>query len=269
LNYTDMAKAVADMGFDGIDLTVRANGHVSPERVSIDLPKAVDAANAAGIKIYMISTDIQDAKSPSAETILKTASNLGIHFYRSGGLNFKKDIDISSNLEQIKSKFSSLQALNKKYGMRSDYLNHSGEGFGAVLWDLWITIKDLDPKYVGSQFDIKHSTIDGPFSWPITLKLLHNYIQTICIRDFHWEKKNNAWDIQPMPLGEGIVDFKKYFSLVKQYNITGPISLMCDYDLGGAQNGEKKPTMPAKEILQAMKKDLTTLRTYLNAAGIS
>lgn len=268
LNYTDMAKAVAEMGFDGIDLTVRPNGHVLPERVADDLPKAVEAASAAGIKIYMISTDIQDAKSPAAETILKTASALGIHYYRSGGLNFKKDIDIPTNLEQIKVKFASLQELNKKYGMRSDYLNHSGEGFGSTLWDLWIAIKDLDPKYVGSQFDIKHSTIDGPFSWPVTLKLLHNYIQTICIRDFRWEKKNNVWDIQPMPLGEGIVDFKKYFSLVKQYGITGPISLMCDYDLGGAQNGEKKLTKPGNEVLQAMKKDLTTLRTYLDEATI-
>jgi sugar phosphate isomerase/epimerase len=269
MNYTDMANAVAEMGFDGIDLTVRPNGHVLPERVTDDLPKAVDAANLAKIKIYMISTDIQDAQSPSAETILKTASSLGIRYYRSGGLNYKKELDILSNLEQIKAKFASLAELNKKYGLHSDYLNHSGEGgFGSTLWDLWIAIKDLEPKYLGSQFDIKHATVDGPFSWPTTLKLLHNYIQTICIRDFRWEKKNNIWDIQPMPLGEGIVDFKKYFGLVKEYNITGPISLMCDYDLGGAQNGEKKLSIPGNSVLNAMKKDLSQLRNYLDEAGI-
>ena len=43
LNYQDMAEAAAEMGFDGIDLTVRPKGHVLPERVETDLPKAVEA----------------------------------------------------------------------------------------------------------------------------------------------------------------------------------------------------------------------------------
>jgi len=268
LDFNDMASAVAEMGFDGIDLTVRSNGHVLPERVGEDLPKAVEAANKSGIKILMISTDIQDAKSPHADTILKTASSLGIHYYRSGGLNYKKDLDMSDNLDQIKPKFISLAGLNKKYGLHSDYLNHSGEGFGASLWDLWITLRDLDPKYVGSQFDVKHASIDGPFSWPITFKLLHKYIKTLCIRDFRWDKRNDIWDIQPVPLGEGMVDFKKYFNVIKQFQISGPISLMCDYDLGGAENGQKKLTKPGNEVLQAMKKDLNSLKQFLTEAGI-
>jgi sugar phosphate isomerase/epimerase len=268
LNYQDMTSAVAEMGFDGIDLTVRPNGHVLPERVQEDLPKAVEAAGKTGIKILLISTDIQDDISPHAESILKTASDLGIRYYRSGGLNFNKEISIEENLEAIKKKFSSLQQLNKKYNLHSDYLNHSGEVFGATLWDLWLTLKDLDPIYVGSQFDIKHASIDGPFSWPVTFKLLHKYIKTLCIRDFRWEKKDNKWDIQPVPLGEGMVDFKKYFAIIKQFQIEGPISLMCDYDLGGAQNGERKLTRPGKEVLQAMKNDLASLKGFLREAEI-
>ena len=268
LNYDDMASAVAEMGFDGIDLTVRTNGHVQPERVTEELPRAVEAANRSGIKILMISTDIQDAKTPHADAILKTASSLGIRYYRSGGLNYKKGVDIAENLDQIKARFTSLAGLNKKYGLHSDYLNHSGEGFGATLWDLWLSLKDLDPKYVGSQFDVKHASIDGPFSWPVTFRLLHKYIKTLCIRDFRWEKKDDTWDIQPVPLGEGMVDFKKYFTVIKQFQITGPISLMCDYDLGGAQNGEKKLSKPGSEVLKAMKADLKSLQRFLTEAGL-
>jgi sugar phosphate isomerase/epimerase len=268
LDYNDLASAVAAMGFDGIDLTVRTNGHVRPENVIKDLPKAVEAANRSGIKILMISTDIQDAKSPQAESILRTASDLGIRYYRSGGLGYKKDIDMADNLDEIKTKFISLAELNKKYELHSDYLNHSGEGFGATLWDLWLTLKDLDPKHVGSQFDVKHASIDGPFSWPVTFNLLHKYIKTLCIRDFRWEKKNEIWDIQPVPLGEGMIDFKKFFKVIRQFQITGPISLMCDYDLGGAQNGERKLTIPGSEVLQAMKNDLKSLQKFLGGAGI-
>ncbi|MGZ3922536.1 MAG: sugar phosphate isomerase/epimerase family protein [Flavisolibacter sp.] len=268
LDYDHLVSSVAEMGYDGIDLTVRRNGHILPERVSEDLPKVVELANAAGIRILIISTDLEDAQSPHAEAILKTSSSLGIKFYRCGGINYDHGLDLPQNLDKIKSKFTSLAELNKKYGLHCDFLNHSGEVFGAGLWDLWLAIRDLDPEYVGSQFDIKHATIDGPFSWPVTLKLLRKFVKTICIRDFNWQKKGNSWEVQPVPLGEGIVDFKKYLGFLKEYNITGPVSLMCDYDLGGAQNGARNLTIAESEVLKAMKKDLITLRKLFNEAGI-
>ena len=76
LNYSEMASAVAEMGFDGIDLTGRPEGHVLPEKVTEDLPKAVEAIKKAGLKVHMITTAIIDVDSPFAESILKTASSL-------------------------------------------------------------------------------------------------------------------------------------------------------------------------------------------------
>jgi sugar phosphate isomerase/epimerase len=268
MNYHELAPAVADMGYDGIDLTVRKGGHVLPEKVAEDLPKAVEAATKAGIKIYMISTEIEDAKNPLTEKIIKTASDLGISNYRLQGVNYQKNLDIPANLEIIKSKYSGLAELNKKYNIRCDYLNHSGEGFGSSVWDLWLTVKDLDPNYIGSQFDIKHATIAGAFSWPVDFKLIHNYIRTMVIRDFFWDKKNNKWEIQPAPIGTGMVDFHKYFGLVKQYGIQGPISVMCDYGLGGAENGAQTLTIPKIDVLSAMKKDLNALKVLLKNSGL-
>jgi hypothetical protein len=50
LQWTDVHEAAAiarDIGFDGIDLTVRPQGHVLPERVETDLPAAVEAVRSA------------------------------------------------------------------------------------------------------------------------------------------------------------------------------------------------------------------------------
>lgn len=268
MNYKDMANAVAEMGFDGIDLTVRADGHVLPERVENDLPKAVEAANKAGIKIMMISTDINDADESKTERIIKTAVAHDIHYYRTNGINYQKDLDIPANIEIIRKKFAGIARINKQYGIHSDYLNHSGQGFGASIWDLWLTIKDLDPRFIGSQYDIKHSTIAGPYSWPICFNLIHDYVKTIVIRDFTWKKNGASWEVEPVPIGQGIVDFKKYFRLVKQYQVRGPISVMCDYELGGAENGARSLTIPGKNVLDAMKKDLQSLKRILKSNEI-
>ncbi len=60
-----------------------------------------------------------------------------------------------------------------------------------------------------------------------------------------------------------MVDFKKFLGLIKQYGITGPISVMCDYALGGAENGARTLTIPKKDVLTAMKKDLEVLKILL------
>ena len=43
LTYPDLARKIREMGFDGIEATVRDGGHVLPERVEEDLPRLVGA----------------------------------------------------------------------------------------------------------------------------------------------------------------------------------------------------------------------------------
>ncbi|HMI03509.1 MAG TPA: hypothetical protein VK541_13550, partial [Pedobacter sp.] len=84
LNYKDMATLAAQLGYDGVDLTVRKDGHVQPESVTTDLPKAIDAIRNAGLQVYTITTDIKTADEPHTAVILKTAASLGIKNYRMG-----------------------------------------------------------------------------------------------------------------------------------------------------------------------------------------
>ena len=62
LDYNKMSIAAAEMGFDGLDLTVRKNGHVLPENVVEDLPKAVTAMKKYGLAPKMITTNVWDAQ---------------------------------------------------------------------------------------------------------------------------------------------------------------------------------------------------------------
>lgn len=263
LNYADMAGVTAQLGFDGIDLTVRPDGHVLPERVADDLPKAVEAIEKAGLKVYTIVTNIKTADEKDAEPILKTASALGIKYYRTAWFNYDKAISVPANIRAINKQLGSLAALNKKYGMHGGYQNHSGDLFGASQWDLWLSLEGLDPNNIGCQYDVRHATTEGADTWPVTLDLLKAYSKTINVKDFYWEKKGDRWQVKSVPLGEGMVDFKKYFSLLKQYHINGPMSLHCEYPLGGAEDGARKLTISKDEFSAALKRDLTKLRGWL------
>lgn len=268
LNYSDMASFVAEIGFDGIDLTVRPEGHVLPERVTHDLPQAVEEIKKAGLNVYMITTGITDAESPFAESILKTASSLGVSYYRMGWISYDEKISIEDNLKNTLSKLIRLAELNKKFNIQGHYQNHSGTSFGSPIWDLHALLKEVNSSWLGSQYDIMHATVEGANSWPLGLKLLKPYIGTLDIKDFHWAKKDNKWAAQLVPLGEGMVDFKKYFKLIKEYAIEGPLSIHYEYPLGGAENGAKVITISKEEILAEMKNDISTLKKLLVEAGL-
>jgi hypothetical protein len=63
-----------------------------------------------------------------------------------------------------------------------------------------------------------------------------------------------------------MVDFKRYFGILKDAGMNYPVSLHCEYDLGGAEKGKKDPTMPKEEILVAIKHDVDTVKRLWDAA---
>ena len=261
LDYEDMSKVAKEMGYDGLDLTVRSKGHVLPENVEKDLPKAVAAMRKAGLKAEMITTKIRSTKDPATEKILKTASSLGIKTYRLGWLKYKDNQAIEEQIEAFKPQLKELEQMNEYYKIRGDYQNHSGTGLGGAVWDIWLLIKDLNPKWIGCEFDIRHAIVEGFKSWKVDLQLIQSHIQAVDCKDFKFIAKENNWEIENVPIGEGAVDFQAFFQELNDLNISASISMHAEYhQLGGAEHGAKKITIPAEKVIATLKADLTRLR---------
>jgi len=268
LGYAEMAQVAAGMGFDGVDITVRPDGHVRPVKVSVDLPKAVEAVRKTGMNVYMITTAIQDADEPNTESILKTASELGIRHYRMGWYHYNDGMSVDDNLVAIEGKLQKIATLNKKYDIVGEYQNHSGTYFGAPIWDLYTVLNRMNTPWIGSQYDIMHATVEGSNTWPIGLKLIKQFIKSIDVKDFQWAKEDGKWAAEIIPLGEGLVDYKSYFSLLKKYAISVPVSMHFEYPLGGAEHGLDSLTIESDEVISAMTRDLQLLRKMFREAGI-
>jgi sugar phosphate isomerase/epimerase len=273
LDYREMAKAVRELGFDGVDLTVRPEGHVLPENVERDLPKAVEAIEKEGRKVYMLTTAVYDADDPVSTKILKTASSLGIKHYRMGYGYYGKQRSASESISLVNASLDKLAKLNEKYSISGEYQNHSGDYgsgiyFGGPVWDLLAALKRINSPFLGSQYDIYHATIEGANAWPVVLELLSPYIRSIDVKDFIWMKKDGKWISETVPLGEGAVDLKRYFGLVKKLNISCPVSVHYEYPTGGAENGAKVITLKRDELLSMMSRDLSVLKGMLKEAEL-
>src|SRR5262245_12385130 len=201
----EVADAVAEMSFDGLDLNVMPYpGHIDPAKVAQDLPLFVTAFRKRDLRISSLATTITDAESPNADAILKAASGAGMTHYTCGAFPYEKSKPILSQLDSIRSRVTKLAALNVKYKMTGMVdTNSAGDNVGSALWDWMILLKDIDPSQLGIQYDVFHQTQNA--GWEFNLRAAGKYVAGIAIRDFAFEQdlglKGEGGAFVPPPRG--------------------------------------------------------------------
>ena len=252
LGYTDLGKALHQIGIPGVDLTTRPRGHVLPENVEQDLPKAHAELNAQGVEISMITTGLTSIQNPAARPTLYTAARLGIPFFKLGYYRYPKDVShLEDVLAKVKTEVEGLAGLAQHAGIRGGFHNHSGMYVGAAMWDHWWLMRDVDPQWMGFYFDPMHATIEGGYGgWKIGfLRLAHN-LKMVSIKDFYWEKRDGAWKRRVCPLGEGMVPLAEFFPLLAATGFDGPITLHMEYEIDGHTESARRDN-----VLAAIEKD--------------
>ena len=262
----EVAEAALEMGYDGLDVTVRPYpGHVDPARVAQDLPPFVNAIRKYGLQVIAITTNITDADSPNAEDIIRAASGLGIKAYWWGTFRYEANKPVMQQLDALKPRVAKLAALNAKYKMTAMYHNYAGTQVGSAIWDFLYVLKDFDPAHVGFHYDIGHATnAGGAGTWIHNLRAAAQYIAGVSVKDSYLEKSPRGdWRPHYTPLGQGNVQLPQFVAILKEIGFSGPMEIQAEYPNGGAENAQDKITLPRAQVLGAMKRDLEVLRAAL------
>lgn len=250
LSYDQLAEVVAELGFVGIEATVRNKGHVLPEHVEEDLPKLVEALEKRGLEVTTMASDVLNPSQPLTEKVLRTAKGLGITSYRMGFYQYDLSQPILPQLEDVKVQVRELAAFNRDLGVTALYQNHSDAKYvGATLWDMHLALEGIPKAEVGLAFDIRHATIEAGLSWPVLYDVVKPHIGALYVKDFQWDGRK----AKHVPLGTGRVD-PRFFEMVKKDGFSGPISLHVEYlDKEGTQAN-----------IDALRRDLWVLREWLS-----
>lgn len=253
LAWADLGKAVKDAGFEGVDLTVRAGGHVLPERAPTDLPKAVEAITAQGVKVPMITTELTSASVPVARPLLMAAAKSGVKYFKTGYWRYSASPDVRAQVAATGTALAELAALAADCGIELGFHNHQAY-IGAALWEIAPFMDRLDARWAGYYFDPRHAVAEGGGgSWKAATYLVAPRLKMVAIKDCRWSKSAKGWEIENCPLGEGLVDWTFVGKTLGQANFSGPISLHLEYDIpSGTRN-----------TLDAAVRDLGVARRYL------
>jgi L-ribulose-5-phosphate 3-epimerase len=243
-----MARRLRAAGFDGIELTVRPGGHVSPEAVETELPKAIAAIREEGLDVPIIATAVTSADDRTLAPILTTAAKLGIRLFRPGWFTYALD-DVRKELRQAGQALARLTEAARKARVELAYQNHVGN-LGAAVWDLDSLIEPLDKRWAGIYFDIRHAAAEGSAgSWKLATHLVAPRVKVFSVKDFYWQRDpKGAWVTKDCPLGTGMVDVRTPLEILAKRGFHGPITVFLEYEPEGGKGDDQVLAAAARDL---------------------
>jgi L-ribulose-5-phosphate 3-epimerase len=256
------------IGFDGVELSVRPGGHVRPEEAARQLPAAVKAITRAGLSVPNMVSGITDADEQT-ETVLRAAADSGIKHYRLAYYNFDPALGVIKSLDQIRARVEKLAKLNEKLGIHGAWQNHDGVRPGASIWEIWYAVKDLDPRWMGVQFDPRHATVEGGNSWVNDFDVVKPWVRCTVAKDFLWEKNaRGTWTAKHVPLGEGMVNFKLFYERYLAAGLSGPVSMHVEFPMFTRDEKAMSKAELSAEGAVILQRELVSLRAIMAKAGV-
>ena len=260
LGWSDLGKAVKDAGFDGVDLTVRTGGHVLPERAADDLPRAIEAITAHGLKVPMVTTELTSASVPTAKPLLQAAARSGVRYFKTGYWRYSASPDVRAQVKAAGESLAGLAALARDCGIELGFHNHAAY-IGAALWDIAPAMDRLDPRWAGYYFDPRHAVAEGGGgAWKAAVHLVSPRLKMIALKDCFWTKGQKGWAIEDCPLGQGMVDWSWMGTALRAAQFRGPISVHLEYEIPGSTAQER-----TRRTLEAGVRDLAFARGLMKS----
>jgi L-ribulose-5-phosphate 3-epimerase len=271
MSVLEAGKTIKSLGFDGVELTVRPNGHILPDNVGEDLPRAVAELNGVGLEVPAIVVEIHNRRQEFSEAVCRAAAKVGATELRTSSHRYRGFGTIREQIDEARKDAKELEELGREYGVRLDIHCHSGDFLSAQGGVLSRVIDDTDPRFVGVSLDVGHLTTEGGKSgWRQSIDLLQNRVGIVAVKSFGWFSEpdpktgGHMWSAKLVPLSQGNVQWRQTFELLRQvgWDAGGKalVSVHSEYQGGGSWRSLDVP-----ELIDQTREDFAFLKQQ--AAG--
>jgi sugar phosphate isomerase/epimerase len=180
---------VAGLGFEGIELPVRAGYPVEPGDVA-QLPKAVNQLAGYGVKVFSIA-------GPTDEKTIAACAEAGVPIIRiMAGIGPQ---GYMASVARIRREFDQLLPLLQKYQVKLGVQNHSG-AFVVTAMGLRHLLEGFDPRLIAGVWDAAHNALQGEEP-ELGLDIIWPHLCMVNLKNAIWVRKNAPE--QGFPLSTG------------------------------------------------------------------
>ncbi len=234
VSVLDLPMILQGLGFDGVDLSVEPGGHILPDKADYHLMPALEAFTGIGLDVPMLTTTLTKAQEKDSQEVLGLATYIGVPFFRPGHWKCTGSVQIEMQLPYVQRDIANMAQIGRYVKMAMGVHNYMDGAEGAAVADINRLIRPIDPQWVGYDFDVAYATREGGdagFDAPLAVALPR--LKMVTVRDFKWEQaEGGPRTAKACPLGDGVVDFPKFFEALSKARFAGPVTLPVDQQSG-------------------------------------
>lgn len=266
LSVVEAGQTIKSLGFQGVELTVRPGGHVLPEKVDEDLPRAVEALREIGLEVPALVVEIHNRRQEFSAAVCRAAGRVGATVLRTSSHRYRAFGTIREQIQDAGRDAKDLEALGAEFGVRLCIHCHSGDFLSGTGGILDMVLDRTDPRHVGVSLDLGHLTTEGGKSgWRQSIDLLQQRVGIVAVKSFGWFREPDPksgeliWNAKLVPLADGNVQWRRAFELLRQvgWDADGRalVSIHSEYQGAGSWRSLDVP-----ELIEQTRQDFTYLQ---------
>ncbi len=228
LPLPELAAHIKSLGFDLIELPLRAGFQVEPENIERDLPAAVKLLAERGIRVLNVTA----ALALDDERLYSACAAAGIKMNR---VMFRQGhADYWTAEAQARRQLDSALPFCERYGLQIGVQNHSGRFVPVNEMGAYNLLKDYDPRYVAAVWDPAHNALEGMDS-DAALDILAPYLCVVNLKNAYWwrvtgpEAQAAAWQIYWTSGAQGRASWSRVIAKLRAIDYQGPICFSAEY----------------------------------------
>jgi len=235
LGVSELGAKARELGFDGIDVSVRPGHPVNPANVEAALPRAVAAWRAQGLVCPLATAPVTlvDTAVPEVESLFAGCAAAAVPRVKIGFFPFTPGEDYWGLVETARRALEGFARVGERYGVQTVYQVHSGPVLGSNCAGLMHLLRGLDPRWVGAYPDLGHLALDGE-DYPMGLAMLGEYLSIVAVKDAYHAPQPEGSEPPYVPrfvkLGRGAVNWRRALGALKDQGVDGAISVHTEYD---------------------------------------
>jgi sugar phosphate isomerase/epimerase len=238
----DAFKLGAAAGYEGIELRVHGNCHVSLQELQRRCDEIKRRVEAHQLELRVYSTSFGVNEPGAIDAMIDICARTGVRYFRvmpplagvAAVRNLSTDRAVVPSYrhcmppgEILRSVRRTLQHLSRRTRLA---------GVCALLEIHWGTVmssftsahalvRDLDPEAIAITFDPANMVIEGKEDWEYGIDLLREHLANVHIKNVSWVRQDGTWTWQWDGLQQGMVEWPQLFRLLESRGYRGMLAM--------------------------------------------
>ena len=222
----ELAKHISALGFDGLELPVRAGYPVTPENMTKELPKAVKILADHDLEIASIA-------GPTDEKTMAACADAGVPVIRIC-VGMPANESYMESEARLQREYDLLVPLLAKHGVTLGLQNHYGNRDVCNAMGLRHLAEKYDPKQIALVWDAGHNGLEGEAP-ETAIDIVWSHLCMVNLKSAFWQCKGTSpegvadWEVVWTTGKEGRANWPRVIAELKRRAYTGPICLTAEY----------------------------------------